>query len=125
MPRYKNKVQREPSRILKKEVIEDSDEWYVEKWYHTDGITINRHPKHPERPKEQVLEKVGEIWLDALKRMWKERAYQLRQERPELTAQEAMDIVLDNHVAEIEQYKKEREERERRWKEQNEAAKAI
>ena len=68
MPRRKVQTPLEPLRVVERETWEDEDYYYVKETYNRGGTNIDRHPKHPERPKEEIFEEVAQLLLMAWRR---------------------------------------------------------
>lgn len=87
MPKRKNPVQLEPLRVVKRETYEDDENYYVVEYYNRGGKNTDIHPKHPEIPKEKLLnEIVAPMLIEALNRpsVQKRIAEQRAAERKEL-----------------------------------------
>ncbi len=87
MPKRKNPVQLEPLRVVKRETYEDDENYYVVEYYNRGGKNIDIHPKHPEIPKEKLLnEIVAPMLIEAWNRpsVQKRIAEQRAAERKEL-----------------------------------------
>lgn len=84
MPRRKIPGPTEPLRVIKREEWEDESNYYVKEIYNYGGTNIDVHPKHPEIPKEKLL---NEIVAPLLLEAWRRPSVQARiaaSEREEL-----------------------------------------
>lgn len=63
MPRCKAEL--EPLRVVKTEQWEDDEYWYEKQVYNRGGYNIDRHPKHPEKPKEVIQQEAAVLLLRA------------------------------------------------------------
>lgn len=75
MPKRKNPVQLEPLRVVKRETYEDDENYYVVEYYNRGGKNTDIHPKHPEIPKEKLL---NEIVAPMLIKAWNRPSVQKR-----------------------------------------------
>lgn len=75
MPKRKNPVQLEPLRVVRRETYEDDENYYVVEYYNRGGKNTDIHPKHPEIPKEKLL---NEIVAPMLIKAWNRPSVQKR-----------------------------------------------
>ena len=61
----RGKVQLEPLRVVSTERWEDDEYWYEKQVFNRGGYNIDRHPKHPEKPKEVIMQEAAVLLLRA------------------------------------------------------------
>lgn len=81
MPRRKMPEPTEPLRVVKREEWEDDVNYYVKEWYNRGGTNIDIHPKHPEIPKDVLL---NEMVAPALLEAWRNRRTKTSAEREKI-----------------------------------------
>lgn len=94
MPRRKNPAELEPLKVVRRETYEDDENYYVVEYYNRGGKNTDIHPKHPEIPKEKLLNEIVapmllKAWFrpSVQKRIAEKRAAEEREKVAELVSE--------------------------------------